>query len=131
MFPLTITIHDANTLQRVLAVLHPTIPAAQTPLRPVEGLHPNEAKASAVNAGTPEPKPQAPKPVAAPPATDVVDYKTLSTAVLELMKAPDGAAKAKAILTGFGVANYSLIPEAKRAEALEQVQSALSEGVAA
>lgn len=130
MFPITITIHNFNELEAVLAALDP--PESRPPVALTDLVKPDpksdpksdpkpQAEKTAPAAPTPPaaatPPSAATAPTAAPaPADKPVDYATLSGAVLKLMKL-DPTAPAK-IAAELGFKTFKEMKEAENAVAV-------------
>lgn len=141
MFPVTLTIHNADDLVKVMSVLHPTVPAAQPEKAPAparakktEGVSADEKAAVVGNAQTgtpagsdvpPAQEASAPPASAAPAATPAIKYDDLKAAVFKLAgKSRDAAI---ALNKQFGVSTMKELDAARWPEALAAVNAKLAE----
>lgn len=143
MFPVTLTIHSAEDLLKVMSVLHPTVPAAQpekatAPARTKKtestGVSADEKAAVVGNSSTgtpagsdvpPAQEASAPPASAAPAATPAIKYDDLKAAVFKLAgKSRDAAI---ALNKQFGVTTMKELDAARWPEALAAVNAKLAD----
>lgn len=129
MFPVLVSVHNAETLKKVYELLGdgPTAEAtATTPATPAKVTKPKAAPAAAAAPATPTPT--APVAPVLSPAAQKFLQEHLADPVTRLSMKDEP--KMREIVTAYGVEKVSLIPEKFFPDVLAKVQEALDPGYA-